>query len=125
MKLTKKTAYLLFVISVIADTIAWSFLEAAEAFTNTGATIGVIISFIITWWCFAKALKCINLAVAYASWTAVGTIATSVIGVVLFHQILSPVGWGAIIVMIIGVFLLTFYGTPEEKTENEEGEKEC
>ena len=60
MKLTKKTAYLLFVISVIADTIAWSFLEAAEAFTNTGATIGVIISFIITWWCFAKALKCIK-----------------------------------------------------------------
>lgn len=121
MKLTKKTAYLLFAVSVVADTIAWAYLEACEAFTKTGPTVALIIAFIITWWCFAKALKFINLAVAYACWTAIGTIATSIIGVVCFHQILSPVGWGAVFVMIIGVFLLSLFGTPKE--ENGEGEK--
>lgn len=121
MKLTKKTAYLLFAISVVADTIAWAYLEACEGFTKVEPTVILTIAIIITWWTFAKALKYINLAVAYASWTAIGTIATSIIGVVCFKEVISPVGWGAIIVMVVSVLLLSLFGTPkEEKKEGEE-----
>ena len=123
LKLSKKMAYLLFAVSVVADTIAWTYLEACEGFTKTGATIGVIVFVIITWWCFSQTLKIINLAVAYACWTSIGTIATSVIGVVLFHQQLSPLGWASVAGLTAGVILLSLFGTPkEEEATDREGD---
>lgn len=123
LKLSKKMAYLLFAVSVVADTIAWTYLEACEGFTKTGATIGVIVFVIITWWCFSQTLKIINLAVAYACWTSIGTIATSVIGVVLFHQQLSPLGWASVAGLTAGVILLSLFGTPKEaEMKNKEDE---
>ena len=77
-------------------------------------------------WTFSKTLKFVNLSIAYATWTAVGTIGATLIGIFVFHQIISPVGWAAIVVMVFGVFLLNLFGTPkEEPAEDKAGDQIC
>lgn len=121
MKLTKKSAYALLAVSIVFELIGTGCLEACRGFTKPFFTVILILAYAVCYWCFSKALKHINLSVSYATWTAIGTIGASLMGIVLFQQYLSPVGWGAVIVMVIGVFLLNVYGTPKDSASQETG----
>ena len=105
MKLTKKTAYVALILSVVIGQIGTGCLEACQAFTRLVPTLALIVAYAVSYWCLSKALMLIDLSIAFATWLAVGTI--------------SPVGWGAIIVMIFGIFLLNLYGTPKESEGTE------
>lgn len=121
MKLTKKSAYGLLAVSIACEQLGTGCLEACAGFTKPGFTVALILSYIVCYWCFAKALKHINLSVSYATWTAVGTIGAALMGIVFFHQHLTAVGWGAVIVMVAGVFLLNLYGTPKDGASDTKG----
>ncbi|WP_027250475.1 multidrug/spermidine efflux SMR transporter subunit MdtI [Photobacterium halotolerans] len=54
----------------------------------------------------AQAVKEIDLAVAYASWGAIGILGTAIGGSVLFKQRLSPLGWTGIFVVIAAVIVM-------------------
>ena len=122
MKLTKKTAYVALILSVVIGQIGTGCLEASAAFTKLTPTLALIVAYAVSYWCLAKALMLIDLSIAFATWLAVGTIGSALMGVLLFHQSMSPVGWGAIAVMLFGIFLLNFYGTPKETDNGEAGE---
>ena len=114
MKLTRKKAYGLLALSIGLELLGTSCLEASEAFTKVAPTVVVIVAYSLCYWSLSKAMRMLNLSIAYATWTAVGTLGSVLIGFLLFHQTISPVGLGAIAVMIVGVFLLNLYGTPKE-----------
>lgn len=48
----------------------------------------------------AQAVKEIDLAIAYASWGAIGILGTAIGGALLFKQRLKPIGWVGIAVVI-------------------------
>ena len=123
MQLTKNKAYVCLILSVILGQVGTGCLEACEAFTKPGPVVALIIAYIISYWCLSKALMMINLSIAFATWLAVGTICSALMGIFLFHQPLSLVGWIAIFVMIAGIFLLNFYGTPKEGNAEKAGEQ--
>lgn len=114
-------------LSIVFEQVGTGFLEACQAFTKLTPTICLILAYIASYWLFAKALEKINLSVFYATWTALGTVSAALIGIFIFNQHISMVGWVAIVVMIIGIFLLNLYGTPKEdnasKPEESEGQK--
>ena len=114
LNVSKPTAYVILAISIMFELIGSSCLEACNAFENKKLTIAVIVCYFIAFTLFSKILHIIDLAVGYATWTAAGSIACAVIGVVLFEQKLSTVGWISIFAMAVGVFILNLYGTPEE-----------
>ena len=70
-----------------------------------------------TYYTFCKILNQIDLAVAYATWSAVGSVGATLIGIWLFGQLMSLIGWISIAGMIVGVFLLNFFGTPKEEPD--------
>ncbi len=121
MHLTKKSAYGLLAVSIACELVGTGCLEACAGFTKPGFTAIVIVAYGICYWCFSKALKHINLSISYATWTAVGTIGASLMGIVFFHQHLSPAGWCAVIAMVTGVFLLNVYGTPKDRASETKG----
>lgn len=126
MKLTKKSAYAALALSIALEQLGTGCLEASETFTRLVPTIVVILAYVASYFCLSKVLQLIDLSISYATWTAVGTIGSALMGIFLFHQTISPVGWGAIAVMIVGVFLLNLYGSPKETAaEKEEGDAEC
>ncbi|MGY3859887.1 SMR family transporter [Aeromonas intestinalis] len=49
----------------------------------------------------------IDLAIAYATWGAIGILGTALGGLLLFGERLKPVGWAGILVMAVAVALLT------------------
>lgn len=120
MKTTVKAAYIMMIFSIIFEQVGTGFLEACEAFTKLTPTICLILAYIVSYWLFAKSLEKINLSVFYATWTAAGTVSAALIGMLIFHQYISLVGWLAIAGMIIGIFILNLYGTPKETGAAEE-----
>ena len=70
LKLNKKRAYGILVISIIFEQIGTGFLEACDAFTKLVPTICLILAYVASYWFFAQLLQHINLSVSYATWTA-------------------------------------------------------
>ncbi|BCV36475.1 MULTISPECIES: multidrug/spermidine efflux SMR transporter subunit MdtI [Shewanella] len=54
----------------------------------------------------AQAVKEIDLAIAYASWGAIGILGTAIGGALLFKQRLKPIGWVGIAVVIAAVIVM-------------------
>lgn len=124
-EMSKPAAYLILAISIIAEQIGTICLEASQGYTVLGFSLLTVILYTFTYYTFCKILNIINLAVAYATWTAVGSIGASLFGVWLFHQPMSAVGWASIAGMAAGVFLLNCFGTPKEgdSEDPEEGQE--
>ena len=112
LNVSKPVAYVILLLSIMFEIIGSSCLEACNAFENKKLTIILIICYFIAVTLFSKILHIIDLAIA--TWTASGSIACAVIGVVLFEQTLTVIGWISIISLAIGVFILNLYGTPKE-----------
>lgn len=117
LNVSKPTAYVILAVSIICEIIGSACIEACNGFENKKLTVILIICYLVAFTLFSKILHIINLAVGYATWTAVGAIACAVLGATIFDQPLNPIGWVSIIVMAIGVFLLNLFGTPKEKEE--------
>jgi len=49
----------------------------------------------------------IDLAVAYATWGAIGILGTALGGLLLFGERLKPIGWAGMMVMALAVAMLT------------------
>ena len=109
LKLNKKQAYVILVISIIFEQIGTAFLEACDAFTKLTPTILLILAYMASYWFFAQLLQHINLSVSYATWTAAGTVSAALIGLVAFGQHISPLGWLGIFIMCVGIFILNLY----------------
>lgn len=119
--MSTKTAYVLLVISILFEQIGTAFLQASNAFTLIKPTIITIIAYVVSYLLFSKLLKKINLSIAYATWTALGTISAALIGLLAFKQQISAVGWIAIFIMCAGIVILNLFGTPKEDAGEKEG----
>lgn len=57
----------------------------------------------------SEAVSCgqIDLAVAYATWGAIGIVGTALGGLLFFGERLKPIGWAGMMVMALAVVMLT------------------
>lgn len=115
LNISKRSAYILLIISIVFEITGSVCLEACDAFRNEKISVLLILCYFVSFTLFAKILQIIDLAVAYATWTALGSIALSIAGVIFFHQDLTIAGWISIFTMGFGVFMLNLYGSPEEE----------
>ena len=104
--------YLLLGISIAGELIGTTYLKYSEGYTKPIPTIISIVAYTICFFVFSKALTSINLSIAYATWSAVGLIVTSVISVFLFKEGITPAGIVALIMITAGVIILNLYGAP-------------
>lgn len=116
-----KTAYVLLAVSILFEQIGTAFLQASNAFTLIKPTIITVLAYVASYILFSKLLKKINLSIAYATWTALGTISAALIGLIAFKQQISVTGWIAIGIMCAGIIILNLFGTPKEDNEEKGG----
>jgi small multidrug resistance pump len=105
--------------------VAWLFLVAAiiaELFGTLGlravanapvwwAIALIAVAYTVSFICMGVALRQLNVGVVYAIWSAVGTAAVSIVGVLLFGERLN---WQALIGMtmvVVGVAVLVSSGS--------------
>lgn len=104
--------YLYLAIAIAGELIGTTFLKYSDGYTKLAPTVGSILSYGICFFVFSKSLLSINLSVAYATWSAVGLIVTTLISVSIFKEGITTAGIFAILMITVGVVVLNLYGTP-------------
>ena len=71
-----------------------------------------ILSYGICFYCFARALEHLNLSFAYAVWSGLGIVVSTLVSVFLFKEGVTPAGVFGILLILAGVVILNLFGTP-------------
>ncbi len=91
--------WLFLVLAGIAE-ITWAVaLKYSNGFQNLWPSIITVVAYIASLVLLAFALKRMNLGVAYAIWTGIGIVGTTVLGIFLFKEQLSV--WQVICIALI------------------------
>ncbi|MEU2351109.1 multidrug efflux SMR transporter [Modestobacter sp. NPDC049651] len=103
-------AYLLLAGAIAAEVTATSLLPRTHGFTAPGATAAVVAGYLLCLALLAQVVRTVPVGVAYAIWSAVGTVAVVVIGAVFLGQPLT--GWqvAGVTLVVAGVALLHLGG---------------
>ncbi len=86
-------------------------MKYSDGFSKLMPAIGCIASYIICFFLLSKALQNMNLSITYATWSAVGLIASTIISVLIFKEGISGLGILGIILIVGGVVILNLFGT--------------
>lgn len=105
------TSYLLLAAAIVCELIGTVFLKSSAGFSKFLPSLCCIVAYIICFYAFSKALLNINLSIAYATWSAVGIIASTLLSVFLFKEQITLWGVLGIAVVIVGVLMINLWGT--------------
>jgi small multidrug resistance pump len=81
-------------------------MKLSQGFTQLWPSVLVFVFYGFSFTASTLALKTIDVSIAYAVWMALGTAIIAVIGMVWFHEPLSPLKVIALLTIITGVVLL-------------------
>ncbi|MBG9463249.1 MULTISPECIES: multidrug efflux transporter outer membrane subunit EmrC [Bacillus amyloliquefaciens group] len=103
-------AYLYLVLAISGELIGSSMLKAAEGFSKIYPTIGTIIAYIGSFFFLSLAMKTIPLNTAYALWSGIGIIATTIISVLIWKEKINVASVTGIVLILAGVVILNLFG---------------
>lgn len=89
--------------SEIAGTVM---LRSSHSFTRLWPTVFVVVSYTVSFRFLAAALTGMEVGIAYAVWSAVGTFVIAVIGVLAWNERLGAAKVAGLVLVISGVVLL-------------------
>ncbi|MBY5920114.1 SMR family transporter [Ferrimonas balearica] len=78
----------------------------SKGFQHRGWATATIVLILAAFTALAQAVKGMDLAVAYATWGALGIIGTALLGQAVLGHRLKPIGWVGIAVIIAAVVLI-------------------
>ncbi|GAL18689.1 spermidine export protein MdtI [Vibrio maritimus] len=94
------------VLAALLDVAANLALSKSDGFKKTTWGIVAIACVLTAFTLLAQAVKGIDLAIAYASWGAIGILGTALGGYLLFNQKLKKIGWVGIFTVIAAIIVL-------------------
>jgi small multidrug resistance pump len=104
------TAFLLgFAIS--SEVIATLALKASDGFSRPLPAAIVVVGYAISFWLLALVLKHLSVGTTYAVWSAVGTAAIALIGVVAYGETANALKLASLALIVLGVVGLNAAGT--------------
>ncbi|MDN4494472.1 DMT family transporter [Ureibacillus aquaedulcis] len=103
-------AYLYLALAIIGELIGTSLLKASEGFSKLYPTIGLVLAFVASFFFLSMAIKSIPLNTAYAIWSGVGLVATTIISVLIWKEKINVASVVGISLILIGVVILNLYG---------------
>ena len=78
-------------------------MKYAQGFTRLVPSLITVVGYILSAVFLAAALKKLPLGTAYAMWTGFGIVGTTVLGLVLFHEHLTPAQMGCVALIVAGI----------------------
>ncbi len=93
-------------LAIVFEVMGTTSMKLSEGFSRLWPSVLLFVFYGLSFTSLTFALKKIDLSVAYAVWSGVGTALIVVIGVWLFRESLSAVKLAGIALVILGVVLL-------------------
>jgi len=103
--------YLFLAIAIFGELAGTTLLKYADGFTRFWPSFGSIFAYAVSCFFLSKCLQNINLSIAYATWSAIGVLVTTVISVAIFKEGISIAGILGLILIIVGVVILNLFGS--------------
>ncbi len=103
----------------IAGTISMKF---SQGFTRLTPSILMVVFYLLAFTSLNFSLKQIDVSVAYAIWSGLGTAVIAVIGYLYFNESMSLLKAGSIVLIILGVIGLNMSGGAHGSTQDAQSE---
>ncbi|RCG26876.1 QacE family quaternary ammonium compound efflux SMR transporter [Sphaerisporangium album] len=104
-------AWLLLAAAIASEVLATTALKLSDGFAHKGWAVVVVVGYVTSFALLARALKLqMEIGVAYAVWSGVGTAAIAVIGALFLGEAMNLAKAGGIVLIIAGVVLLNLAG---------------
>lgn len=98
--------WLFLTIAIVSEVVATSALKACDGFTKLGASVVVVIGYVVAFYFLSLALKVIPVGIAYAIWSGLGIILVSLIALVVYGQKLDVPAMAGMGLIIAGVMVI-------------------
>ena len=104
------SGYIYLVLAIVTGIASNGFLKTTEGFTKLNPTIFCVTSIIVCLFCISKAMTIIPVGFTYATYGALTITAVTLFGVFKYNQTPNIYGTIGLILIIVGVILLNFFG---------------
>lgn len=96
-------AWLLLIVSGLLD-VAWAIsMKHAEGYSRPGWSLVSLVLLAAFIYLLGRALEVLPVGTAYAVWTGVGAVGTTVLGILLFQEPVNAVRIGSIALVVLGI----------------------
>lgn len=96
-------------------------LKMSDSFTHSLYAVITVIGYAGSFSFFIKVLEHMSLGLAYGIWGGFGTVCTSIIGIIFWGDIITPLMGIGMCLIIVGIILLN-KGTDELEAQKQEGQ---
>ena len=104
------SGYFYLVLAIVTGIASNGFLKTTEGFTKLTPTIFCVTSIIVCLFCISKAMTIIPVGFTYATYGALTITAVTLFGIFKYNQTPNIYGTIGLILIIVGVILLNFFG---------------
>ncbi|UOR07828.1 multidrug efflux SMR transporter (plasmid) [Hymenobacter aerilatus] len=101
--------YIFLFLAIVAEVIATSAMKASNQFTLLLPSLLTVAGYGVSFYLLSFALKSIPVGIAYATWSGVGIVLVSAIGVILYKQRLDGPAVAGIALIIAGVLIMNLF----------------
>jgi small multidrug resistance pump len=103
-------AWIYLAAAIASEVVGTVFLRYTDGFTNPAPSALVLITYAVSIWLTALAVKGLEISLAYAVWAGVGTAAVAVIGMAAMGETVNALKLASIALVITGVVGLNLSG---------------
>ncbi len=103
-------------LAIALEVTATILMKYSDGFTRLGPTVGMLVFYALSLAPLARVLKQLEVGAVYAIWSALGTAAVALIGMVLFHEPANGLKVFSIVLIIVGVVCLNLSGHASRNT---------
>ncbi len=103
--------WLFLLVAILTEVVGTSLMKASQGLTRLLPTVFMFVLYAISFVFMALALKKIEVGIAYAIWSGLGTAMIALIGIAWFRESFNLPKLVGIILIIGGVVLLNLKGT--------------
>lgn len=97
-------AWFFLVIAICLEVSGTTFMKLSNGFTKIVFTVPTFICYALSFTCLSFALRTMEVSVAYAIWSGLGTALIALIGFYWFREAMTPVKIISMLLIIIGIF---------------------
>lgn len=102
--------YLLLAGAIVAEVIATAGLKRTEGFTRLGPSVVTVAGYVVAFWLMARTLRDLDVSIAYAIWSGVGTALITLVGIAVLDEPATALKLGGIALIVAGVVMLNLGG---------------
>lgn len=101
--------WLYLTVAIISEVIATSAVKSSDNFTHLLPSIAVVVGYAIAFYFLSLTLRFIPLGVTYAIWSGAGVAIVSIVGAVVYKQVLDMPAIIGIGLIVSGVVVLNLF----------------